>query len=153
MAGKKESNLVTVPDINPSDRIRIVQEESSRNIRYSDLLNDLDDRLFNQGLEQELKFKTITNNYTFDLVEDEIILINCQTGDITVTMPPAAEAITIPGQSPTYIIKKISDASFDGHVIGTAAETIDGHDVVNLIDERLPMIKIMSDGNKWLMIT
>lgn len=75
---------------------------------------------------------------------DEIILCNSSSGEITITLPTS-----IDGKS--YVIKKI-DSSGNGVIVSAnGAETIDGSSTQDIYDQ-YTSLHIIGDGSNWYII-
>lgn len=147
----KESNLVNVSTLGLNDRLRIVQQNLSRNVSYLDFINDINGRL--TEAEQQLFVRTVTNNTVVDFDDDQVILVDAALNNVTVTLPQASDAwdATL-GISKTYVVKRIDNViSNEVFVNPQLAALIDGQPDVELAP--LAYVRVVTDGNNWWFVS
>lgn len=147
----KESNLVNVATLNLTDRIRVVQQNLSRNVSYLDFINDINGRL--TEAEQQNFVRTVNNNTVVDFDDDQVILVDASLNDVTVTLPQASEAWdTILNISKTYVVKRIDSAVANTVLVNPQlAALIDNQPNVDL--QPLAYVRVVTDGNNWWFVS
>lgn len=86
-----------------------------------------------------------TSDYTI-VENDDIILVDCTSGAVTITLP---SAVGLSGKS--YVIKKIDASGNAVTVDGQGSETIDGSGTKSL-SSQWDYVKVISDGVNFLII-
>jgi len=84
----------------------------------------------------------ITTDTTLDNTY-QVLLCDCTSGDITLTLPAAADNVGL-----MYHVKKTDSSANIVTVDGNASETIDGA-TTQTITSQYDSIKIISDGTNW----
>lgn len=147
----KESNLVNVATLGLNDRLRIVQQNLSRNVSYQDFIADIDARLTAQ--EQQNFLRTINNNTVVDALDDQIILVDAAINDVTVTLPQAADSWdAVNAITKTYVIKRIDAVVANTVLVNPQlAALIDNQPNVDL--QPLAYVRVVTDGNNWWFVS
>jgi len=147
----KESNLVNVSTLQLTDRLRIVQQNLSRNVSYQDLINDLNTRIVD--ISQRNYVRTVSNNYVIDFDNDQVILVDASSNDVTVTLPLVTDAFNAPSIiSTTYAIKRIDNTPANTVLVfPQLAASIDGDINVSLLP--LAYVRVVTDGNNWWIVS
>lgn len=147
----KESNLVNVSTLGLNDRMRIVQQNLSRNVSYQDFINDLDARL--TAVEQQLFVRTVFNNTVVLFDDDQIILVDGSLNDVTVTLPLASAAWdAVNAVSKTYVVKRIDSVPANEVFVNPQLSAlIDGQANVEL--QPLSYVRVVTDGNNWWFVS
>ena len=86
---------------------------------------------------------TITNDY--NAADIDVIYINANANDITVTLPTVASSLNT-----VYIIKRVDSASYIVTITGNGSETID--DETDQTIDFEDCIKIICDSTQWRII-
>jgi len=147
----KESNLVNVSIMGLNDRLRIVQQNLSRNVSYQDFINDLDGRL--AEAEQQLFVRTVLNNTVVDFDDDQVILVNAAVNAVNVTLPLASDSWdAVNNISKTYVIKRIDTvAANEVFVVPQLTALVDGQNDVEL--QPLSYVRVITDGSNWWFVS
>lgn len=147
----KESNLVNVSTMNLTDRLRIVQQNLSRNVSYQDFINDINGRL--TEAEQQNFVRTVNNNTVVDFDDDQVILVDASLNDVTVFLPQASDAWdAVNAISKTYVVKRIDSAVANTVLVNPQlAALIDNQPNVDL--QPLAYVRVVTDGNNWWFVS
>lgn len=90
------------------------------------------------------QFTSITSDYSANTI-NEVILADTSGGDITVTLPPAADFNRY-----TLHVKKMTAANMLT-IDGNGSETIDGSTTAVLVTQ-YDCLTLVSDGTEWYII-
>jgi hypothetical protein len=97
---------------------------------------------------EDLLFSVVekTVNYTIDL-DDDVVLGDVSAGDITFTLPLAADA-----SGCKFTIKKSNGSGGKLIIDSNGIETIDGELTQTLVGAKFPSVTVISDGTEWWII-
>lgn len=97
------------------------------------------------GITGKRTVTTITTSQTLD-ASDDVVLCDCTSGAITVTLPAAASST-----GKQYDIKKIDAVANDVTIDGASAETIDDT-TTKTISTQYDSVTIVCSGSEWWLI-
>ena len=160
----KESNLTTITasDLSASDKVRVLDNESSRNITVQNLC-EAQQSIF-EGLgfvttsstpsnfTQTRKVVTKVTNYTLT-VADSVILCSSGSGAFAINLP-AASVVWSAGNtsSQQFTVKRITGDSNSITVTPPGSELIDGASDYVLAGPGRTTVTFLSDGTNWYTV-
>lgn len=157
----KENQLVaiTAADLTTNDFVRVLDNQASRRITVGNFTEALDPLLVDLGFIKSVdvvttKLLTVSGSYTMDGSVD-IIACNTSVGDLTITLPLAAQAADIsdsPVETKIFRIKKITGDINRVSIVPQGVSTIDGQTSIDIIGPELGYINIFSDGFNWYSV-
>lgn len=139
----RETRLPRTPSILDNDYVRIVQQDSSRNITFADFASEVN------GKTGPGSFTSVTSNLKLTASAPNYILCDTTDSPIAVTLPSASEALTEGSASKIFNIKKTTTDTNDVTITSALGEKIDGQSSVVLTGTSYPYVEVISDGTNW----
>lgn len=145
----RETRLPRTSTIESTDFVRIVQQDDSRNIPFSDLAEIINNL---SSDSDSMSFVSIVSDLNLVKTSPRVILCDTETTTINVTLPSAAVALDSATASRVYLIKKTNPNVNDVNVLTTGSELIDGATSITLAGSQYPYVEVMTDGSTWHII-
>jgi hypothetical protein len=114
-----------VVEVVPADSSDPRDTRETRSMR--NWMNQITDRL--GKLSSSVSVVTVTTNYTA-LATDDVILVDCTAGDVTITLPAASTAGS--GLTPRLAIRRIDNSANTCTLAAAGTDTVDGAASVTL---------------------
>lgn len=116
------------------------------------LINELDARDADSVTRNDTNFlrtKEVnsSSSNTEILLENEYVLVDTSSGDVTVTLPDAGSAL-----GRTYTVKKTDNTSNQITIEPRGTSTIDQQSNLSLTGSSRPSAKLISDGQDWWVV-
>jgi hypothetical protein len=160
----KESDLTTITnsDFTSSDKVRILDGDTSRNITLQEFSESQQSVLEGLGFvttsstpsnfTQTRNIVTKTNDYT--ITDSESVVLCDTSGDvITITLPTAASIWDADNSSSQqFTVKRITGDSNSVIISPPGAELIDGSATYTLAGPSLTTVTFLTDGNNWYTV-
>lgn len=158
----KETNLPSVQasDLTANDRVRVLDNDSSRNITLTQFATAIKSELEANGfvttasvtpdIGQSLKITNVSASVAL-VITNSVLLCNTSGGDITVTLPDASTAYDdtyTAGQK--FTIKKTTADVNSVIIQALAGQAIDNSGVT--LSGAYTTVTIISDGTNWWTI-
>jgi len=158
----EENNLVTNATMDASDKVRILDGDTSRNITLQDMSESQQAILEALGfyttssapsnLSQTRKVTTEAVDFVLDDT-DSIMLCDTSSGAVTITLPTAASIWDGTNNvSQQFTAKRITGDSNSVIIAPAGAELIDASATYTLAGPSLTTITFVTDGSNWYTV-
>jgi len=160
----KESDLtiITSDDFSSNDKVRVLDDNTSRNITLSEFGKSIQSVLESLGFittsstpsnfTQTRKITTITADHVITS-SDSVILSDTSLGNIIVTLPTAASIYNLTNSSAQqFTINKITTDTNTVTITPQGADLINGVANYVLSGGSMSTVTLITNGNDWFIV-